>query len=415
MSAFCESCGLEAADDAVFCDGCGAPIDRPAPVPAGAAQAPAGEAATATLQRTAVLPPVSEPTPAPDRPGPGRRPRAPRRGIVAGAVALLVVAGAAAGVYFGVVEPDSKPVPATASLPPLPARDLARLAGSSPISGLGKLPGSVIVATGGDPESTTPADAPYLILATRSDLGVVCGQIDRLWLSRLHDDGYEVSPERTNALAGFVRKGECSFGETLPAESEGPTQTYTADVFARRLTAADPRLRAAVAHGGTLDGLGPAPARAFRGPYTEVQLSLAMPDGLNAGGTSAAGNDGLSDRAVVRRVATIIALSARGRAASGRGDFARAAANREKTQARAEALLAEAGSDVSGDLRLALRRLRAAAHASVVAVHSFQACGSVACAGPENDAATAAKRRFIAAFNPLAERYLDRAYAETDL
>lgn len=398
---FCEKCGTPAAEDATFCERCGARVTE----------------TTAVLPPTTVAPPSAEHSGAASgRPAAAAnhaRRRVPRRRIVIGSAVAVAIAGGAAGVYLGVLK--STPVPATASLPALPANDLVQVSADSPLSSLGKLPGSVVVATGGHADATTATDAPYLILTTRADLKVVCGQIDRLWLSRLHDDGYVEDPGRAEALGGFLRRGECAYGETLAADgANGTTRTYTADVFARRLSADDARLRRAAMQGGALDGLGAAPARAFRGPYTEVQIALTMPDKLRVAGALTA--DGApSDKEVVRRIATIVAYSARGRDASAHGNFVAAASNRQRTEARVEALIADVSTTRSHDVGVALTRLRTAARASLGAVRAYQACGGVACADRENRAATAAKRRFVAVFNPLAERYLHRAYVETDL
>ncbi len=99
---FCKDCGAAVDDGAVFCGNCGALMAAEAPLGAGPLPPPAGPATASPLSAT---PPAAySPGWGPPQ---GPQPRG-NRGLIFGIVAavVIVLAGAGAGVYFGVFRGD---------------------------------------------------------------------------------------------------------------------------------------------------------------------------------------------------------------------------------------------------------------------------------------------------------------------
>jgi hypothetical protein len=107
-------------------------------------------------------------------------------------------------------------------------------------------------------------------------------------------------------------------------------------------------------------------------------------------------------------VSDVLAFAGRGRVAAQRGDWATALSNRQATLARLARIRAVAR--LAGPLGF----LRAALQASIRADRLRVACGCGA-ENPQDVAATELKRRFLAGFNPLANRYVKRTYTEPDI
>lgn len=256
---FCGHCGARKRAGDHFCAGCGATTQP---------------ASSAGVQESRTTPPShTEGHEAP--PNPSAR-RGKLLAVVAGGSAL--VAAVAAGGLFaaGVFEANDSAAadrPASRPLPPVPTRDRARFPDRSRLGQLGKLPGSFVVLTGGEPGSAGPL--AHAVLVSNSSVAVVCGQIRRQWLTALDEQRYRSDSERADTLAPYLRGGdECSFG----GKGTSNGKKFTADVFARRLGPADPRIAlAAKSPGQRLESLAGGAASAFSGSYTEVQIATDAP------------------------------------------------------------------------------------------------------------------------------------------
>jgi predicted RNA-binding Zn-ribbon protein involved in translation (DUF1610 family) len=114
------------------------------------------------------------------------------------------------------------------------------------------------------------------------------------------------------------------------------------------------------------------------------------------------------ERRVVLDVIEIVELSAAGRTAVQRGDYAGAAENRREVLRQIDAL--ESGGPRVDE---AVEHLRAAMQASLEYDEIYPTCP--ACAEEPNNRATAAKIEFVEAFNPLALRHAERSFAHGEL
>jgi hypothetical protein len=113
--------------------------------------------------------------------------------------------------------------------------------------------------------------------------------------------------------------------------------------------------------------------------------------------------------AEVTQMGDILDHSAEGRAASASGDFSTAMENRREVLRQID------GLTVSDELERSRALLRTSVNASLNSTIAHLACGNCARAQAADRRATTAKQRFVAEFNPYAERFLQRSFDPDDI
>jgi len=413
---YCEQCGHALAVGVAFCEECGARI-------------PAPRADEAPLPKPAPVPAEATP-PAPPPPPPRRwRP-------IAAAGALLAVAGVtvgvllATGVIGGTDDADSGAAGSattTASadagaLPALPARDVVDDAVGSGAMPLPRLPNSVtlVAARAVDPGSEPIEWAVYAVPG--SDAAGVCREIETTWLPELEETMSPDTPRSADLGTRHTPTGDggCAYSYTERHPTTGSIDgPLSYDIAVRSFARDDVATADDAARKGSLGAITPDRAPRYQGPYVEVSrvLTRNAPDVPYMDGTVVTDGRDVepqpSPADVAQQIADVIAYSGRGRASSQAGDFDAAERNRRRTLRMATRLTRIVGDD--SPLRDSVAWLRDSAQASLDAVLAYQACGGVACAAAENEAATSAKEAFVAEFNREARRYLGRTYVATDL